>query len=101
MTETGKSKIRQALEAKRQQSEALMKEMGLNEPGSDTITIESLYAQLQSLKHEIDIEVIQRKLRFFEETFSFLTENKAILMELIEWYQEYKAASHQVDDTKK
>lgn len=88
MTQSSKDKIRQLLAEKKEKSEAVLKEMDPEGSGSSTITIESLYSQLQSLKHEIDIEFIQKKLKAYDQLFNLLNENEDTLLEMINWFKQ-------------
>lgn len=55
-----------------------------------TISLESLQEQLQTLKHEINIETIQNKLRVHEQFFKELGEDKDLLLEIIRLYKQKK-----------
>ena len=57
-----------------------------NEP--ETISLESLQEQLQTLKHEINIETIQNKLRAHELFFKELGEDKELLFDIIRLYKQ-------------
>ena len=60
------------------------------ESANTIITIEDLYSQLQSLKHNIEIETILKKLSKFERFFKVLEEDEAVLMDMIGWYKQNK-----------
>ncbi len=62
----------------------------ISESANSIITIEDLYSQLQSLKHDIEIETIQKKLGKFELFFKALEEDEAVLMDMIRWYKQNK-----------
>ncbi len=87
MKQSGKKHIKKMLEEKKKKSESLYKEMEIGNENSNTITIESLYSQLQSLKHEIDIEVIQKKLMKYDRVLKLLADNNDTLLEMIDWYK--------------
>lgn len=53
-----------------------------------TISLESLQEQLQTLKHEINIETIQNKLRAHELFFKELGEDKDLLFDIIRLYKQ-------------
>lgn len=57
-----------------------------------TISLESLQEQLQTLKHEINIETIQTKLRAHELFFKELGEDKETLLEIIRLFKQKKEA---------
>ena len=59
---------------------------------SSTISLESLQEQLQTLKHEINIETIQVKLRAHEQFFKELGEDKELLFDIIRLYKQKKEA---------
>ncbi len=56
--------------------------------GGETISLESLQEQLQTLKHEINIETIQNKLRVHEQFFKELGEDKELLFDIIRLYKQ-------------
>jgi len=90
MKEKAKERIRAVLAQKKKTGDALFREMEASSSENATITIESLYTQLQSLKHEIDIEVILKKLKTYDRLFSFLIDHEGTLLEMISWYNERK-----------
>lgn len=53
-----------------------------------TISLESLQEQLQTLKHEINIETIQKKLKAHEQFFKELGEDKELLFDIIRLYKQ-------------
>ncbi|MCP4751526.1 MAG: hypothetical protein GY866_11580 [Proteobacteria bacterium] len=53
-----------------------------------TIGINDLYEQLQSLKHEIDIENLQKKIKVHEEFFGQLGDDKETLLKMIKLFKE-------------
>ncbi len=53
-----------------------------------TISLESLQEQLQTLKHEINIETIQEKLKVHEEFFKALGEDQDLLFDIIRLYKQ-------------
>lgn len=57
-----------------------------------TISLESLQEQLQSLKHEINIETIQTKLRAHEQFFKELGDDKELLFDIIRLFKQKKEA---------
>ncbi len=59
----------------------------LIELNDTTITIDDLYSQLQSLKHEIEIETIQKKLKNYDRFFKRLGDDEAVMMEMLSWYK--------------
>ncbi len=52
------------------------------------ISLESLQEQLQTLKHEINIETIQEKLRSHELFFKELGEDRELLFDIIRLYKQ-------------
>lgn len=54
----------------------------------ETISLESLQEQLQTLKHEINIETIQKRLRAHELFFKELGEDKELLFDIIRLYKQ-------------
>lgn len=90
MSESSKERIRQVLAEKREKGDTLFQELEAQTAANSTITIENLYSQLQSLKHEIDIEVIQKKLKSYDQLFKLLYENEDILLEMISSFKEQK-----------
>ncbi len=54
----------------------------------ETISLESLQEQLQTLKHEINIETIQKKLRAHELFFKELGDDKELLFDIIRLYKQ-------------
>lgn len=61
----------------------------------ETISLESLQEQLQTLKHEINIETIQSKLRAHELFFKELGEDKELLFDIIRLYKKKKELKSQ------
>ena len=61
-----------------------------DEVESITISIEKLNEQLQTLKHEIDIETIQKRIKVYESFFKRLGDEVDILFEMIDWYKKNK-----------
>ncbi len=55
---------------------------------SATITVDDLYSQLQSLKHDIEIEVMQKKIKKFDRFFKNLGEDEALFIDMINWYKQ-------------
>ncbi|MBU2511798.1 hypothetical protein KJ966_10680 [bacterium] len=53
-----------------------------------TISLESLQEQLQTLKHEINIETIQEKLKVHEKFFKALGEDQDLLFDIIRLYKQ-------------
>ncbi len=91
-TPTDQTKNNLALKEKISKKKALYNGIGkeITDFSERTITIESLYSQLQSLQHEIDIETIQKKLKRFDSLFKLLEEDEDIILEMINWYKENK-----------
>ncbi len=58
------------------------------DPLTSTISLESLQEQLQTLKHEINIETIQEKLRVHEVFFKELGDDKELLFDIIRLYKQ-------------
>lgn len=59
---------------------------------ASTISLESLQEQLQTLKHEINIETLQIKLRAHEQFFKELGDDKELLFDIIRLYKQKKEA---------
>jgi hypothetical protein len=62
----------------------------LMESANTTITIDDLYSQLESLKHDIEIETIQNKIKIFDRFFKNLGDDEAVLMDMISSYKQNK-----------
>ena len=62
----------------------------LIESANTTITIDDLYSQLESLKHDIEIETIQNKIKIFDRFFKNLGDDEAVLMDMISSYKQNK-----------
>jgi conjugal transfer/entry exclusion protein len=63
-------------------------EVEYDENGEETISLESLQEQLQTLKHEINIETIQNKLRVHEQFFKELGDDKELLFDILRLYKQ-------------
>lgn len=63
-------------------------ELKETETGEETISLESLQEQLQTLKHEINIETIQNKLRVHEQFFKELGDDKELLFDIIRLFKQ-------------
>ncbi len=68
-------------------SELDYEQLGVD-PLTSTISLESLQEQLQTLKHEINIETIQEKLRIHEVFFKELGDDKELLFDIIRLYRQ-------------
>ncbi len=77
-----------ASEVQKTKQKSLSEEIA--ESANTVITIEDLYSQLQSLKHDIEIESIQKKLSKFEQFFEAFGEDEAVLKDMISWYKQKK-----------
>lgn len=95
MKQQGKKSIKEVIKEKIRKNESLYKEMGIDVEKNETITIESLYTQLQSLKHEIDIELIQKKLKKYDQIFNILADNQDALLEMIDLHKKNKGTNAQ------
>lgn len=62
----------------------------------ETISLESLQEQLQTLKHEINIETIQSKLKAHEIFFKELGEDKELLFEIIRLYKRKRELKNKI-----
>jgi|GEM_PF-2511058 len=74
--------------AQREEQKSLSEE--LSESANTIITIEDLYSQLQSLKHDIEIESIQKKLNQYDQFFKAIGDDEAVLIDMINWYKQNK-----------
>ncbi|MBU3918255.1 hypothetical protein KKA14_22210 [bacterium] len=63
---------------------------------TSTISLESLQEQLQTLKHEINIETIQEKLRIHEVFFKELGDDKELLFDIIRLYKQKRELKNKV-----
>ncbi|MBU2646373.1 hypothetical protein KKI24_16820 [bacterium] len=90
---TEKNKSAQKKTAKSRLSDKARLFDEFSESTDGTITIESLYYQLQSLKLEIDIDVIQNKIKKYDRFFKQLGEDEETLLEMISWFKKHKTES--------
>ena len=82
--------VKKIIKAKRDMSENVSTVKTFEDFQKETISISQLQQDLYSLKRDIDIENIQKKIKSYDAFFEILGEDTEILLEMIADYKKKK-----------